>query len=916
MMDVVLLKKKMQSMYVVLWKKLTGWRLFLFYAVHYTLLFVVLAHFVFMPFSEAGKDFIWSGDGVEQHFMRLLYISRTLREGIRSLLSGDGWNIPVYDFHTGLTVQDLQIGAPQILAVFFPEDKIDVFYNIYVIMNYYLVGLSFSAFGLFFRQKPLSVMTGAVTYTFCGYAIFAGVRHPHFIVPMIFLPLLVIGAEKVLREEKAWLLLGTVFLSLTTQWGLYFSCMQAVFVMIYICVRFFDIYKEAKAQEFLKLLGRLAVWGGTGALLGGFVALPSFVSIAGTGRVGNNVVSFTNMLHYKKNYYQNFILDFMLITEELGGFFGCWVLLGFSVLSIPAILLLLLRHEKKERSLRCLFVIFTVMLCIPAVAYIMSGFSNISGRFCFGYAFLVSAILMFMIPHFAEMERSTMAVMGIALTVYFVVCYFAVTHKEEQMRSFVLLFAATMIFSCCNLAGIRGKRWICGCCLMISCFSVFYSSALRYRPDKGNYIKEFVNDPYKELDQGQYNSFAQSNVISEDTGFYRVTGNSILHHELGASSYYGLNGLSMYPYFGWSNGYIQWLEEMEVARSTNKHVIYDLNARSSLASLAGVKYYAERKTDTSFVPYGYSEVDTIRNHENEDLIWRNEHWLPLGYTYESYMNRQQYETLTALEKQGTQLQAVVLEEEPECLSLRNMDVGAVTSAVQIPYEVVDSGQVTWEDGKVAVNEAGGTITIAFTGIPKSETYLRIVNLDLTDGDSMQCWWLKAETENTSASAGFCADAFPYTHRQKTQMINMGYSEEGHHSITITFPSKGTFILDDIEIWCQPMERYAGQIDKLREETLRDVKIDWGGVTGTISASTDKFLCLSIPYMNGWKAYVDGEEVTLYQANTAFMGVELPAGEHVVSLRYWIPGLTAGLIMSGIGGVCFIAIIVFFRRRQL
>ena len=90
---------------------------------------------------------------------------------------------------------------------------------------------------------------------------------------------------------------------------------------------------------------------------------------------------------------------------------------------------------------------------------------------------------------------------------------------------------------------------------------------------------------------------------------------------------------------------------------------------------------------------------------------------------------------------------------------------------------------------------------------------------------------------------------------------------------------------------------------------------WGGVTGTISVSTDKFLCLSIPYMKGWKAYVDGEEVTLYQANTAFMGVELPAGEHVVSLRYWIPGLTAGLIMSGIGVVCLIVIIVFSRRRQ-
>ena len=213
-----------------------------------------------------------------------------------------------------------------------------------------------------------------------------------------------------------------------------------------------------------------------------------------------------------------------------------------------------------------------------------------------------------------------------------------------------------------------------------------------------------------------------------------------------------------------------------------------------------------------------------------------------------------------------------------------------------------------------VKEAGATITLTFIGLPGAETYLRIVNLDLTDGDSMQRWWLKAETETTSASAGFCADAFPYTHRQKTQMLNLGYSEEGYHSITITFPVKGTFILDDIEIWCQPMEQYAEQTDRLKEETLRDVEIDWGGVTGTISVSTDKFLCLSIPYMKGWKAYVDGEEVTLYQANTAFMGVELPAGEHVVSLRYWIPGLTAGLIMSGIGVVCLIVIIVFSRRR--
>lgn len=255
--------------------------------------------------------------------------------------------------------------------------------------------------------------------------------------------------------------------------------MQAVFVMIYICVRFFDIYKKKRVQEFFKIFVRLTVWGGTGVLLGGVVAIPSLVSIAGTGRVGNDVSGFTNMLHYNTEYYRNFILDFLMIPNEIGSFFGCWVILGFSVLTVPSILLLFLRCEKKERSLRVLLIIFTAMLSIPAIAYVMSGFSNISGRFCFGYAFLVSSVLMFMLPRFAEMERSTMAMAGIVLIFYCVICYFVVEHEEEQMRSFIMLLAVILIFSCCNLAGEKGKKWIIPLSLVFTCISVWYTSHLQ-----------------------------------------------------------------------------------------------------------------------------------------------------------------------------------------------------------------------------------------------------------------------------------------------------------------------------------------------------------------------------------------------------------------------------------------------------
>ncbi len=814
--------ERCRDRYSMLWEELTGWKLFLFYIVHYTILFIFLAQFIFLPFFSAEKGFIWREDGLPQHFMRLLYISRTFRESLQSFLAGSGWNIPIYDFHSGLVAQDMQIGFPQILAAFCPKDKVNIFYYIYVVINYYMAGVSFSVFGFFFRQKPVSVMTGAVAYAFCGYALNAGVRHPFYLMPMIVLPLLLVGAEKALHKEMAWLLTGVVFLSLIAQFGLYFSCMQVVFVTIYVCIRFFDIYKKERIREFLSMIGRMLVWGGTGILLACFSVIPTLLQIAGSGRVGRDVASYAGMLHYKADYYKRFMLEFMVLPNG----FGVWTILGFCVLALPAVLLLFLRREKNERSLRIFFIIFTIMLCVPAVAYVMSGFSNISSRYCFGYAFLVSAILMFMVPHFADMERSMMAVMGILLVIYFMVCYFVFKHEAYQMRPFIMLLMAVLIFACCKFTGIRGQKWISAGCLLMTCFSVWYTSYLRYSPDEGNYVKEFVSGPYTELGRGQYASLASSNAVREDDTFYRVTGDNISTDELNASFYYELNGLSMYPYYGFSNGYMEWMDEMEVARNTMRARVYDLDARSALVSLAGVKYYAERQTDFSFAPYGFEKIGEIQKGNNKDVIWKNECNLPLGYTYENYIGRQEYSELNALGKQEVQLQAVLLEEEPVGNLPEKSDI-AVT-AVKIPYEIADIKNLTWENGKITVKEPGAAMTLAFAGSPKTETYLRIVNLDLTEGDSSRSWLLTADTDATSADAGFCADAFVYTHGQKTQMLNLGYSEEGYHTVTVTFPARGTFLLDDVEIWCQPMESYAREVDNLRKETLENVKFSAGG----------------------------------------------------------------------------------------
>ena len=86
------------------------------------------------------------------------------------------------------------------------------------------------------------------------------------------------------------------------------------------------------------------------------------------------------------------------------------------------------------------------------------------------------------------------------------------------------------------------------------------------------------------------------------------------------------------------------------------------------------------------------------------------------------------------------------------------------------------------------------------------------------------------------------------------------------------------------------------------------------MTGTISVSKDKILCLAIPYRDGWKAYVDGERVELYQANAGLMAIELAQGDHVVELKYLPYGMEIGIVMTAAGIVCLAGIIIYNRRK--
>ena len=373
------------------WSALNGWKLYLFVIASYTLLFLVLQWGVFGAFYASGKSFVWNVDGTGQHYARLLYVCRTVHQTLKDLFSGKGFHFQLVDFHQGVAGKALtSFALPEILVALFPQGKVDFFYTLMVYWHYYAAGLSFILMILYFKADAFASVIGAVIYSFCGFALFGIVRHFSFGLPMVYLPLLIVGIDMVLHRRKGWLLTGVTFLALMH--GVYFSYMLMVFCFLFVIVRFFDACRENRIREAASFIGRLAAWVGLAVLLSGAFVFPELNTMSDTGRLGNDVFSFTDPVFYQTTFYERFLSYFM--TEANGGVGGgsAWTYLAYTVISVPAVCLLFARRRKNERTLKILFIILTAMLGIPAISYVMSGFTNLSNRFVFGYSLCVSGI--------------------------------------------------------------------------------------------------------------------------------------------------------------------------------------------------------------------------------------------------------------------------------------------------------------------------------------------------------------------------------------------------------------------------------------------------------------------------------------------------------------------------------------------
>ena len=103
--------------------------------------------------------------------------------------------------------------------------------------------------------------------------------------------------------------------------------------------------------------------------------------------------------------------------------------------------------------------------------------------------------------------------------------------------------------------------------------------------------------------------------------------------------------------------------------------------------------------------------------------------------------------------------------------------------------------------------------------------------------------------------------------------------------------------------------YAEMLAKLADEQLEVTSYDATSLNGTVTAKEAGLLFLTIPYSEGWSAYVDGNKTEITPVNDALMAIKLDAGKHDIRIEYSPAGFKAGACATGASVFCIILLAV-------
>lgn len=923
----------------------------------YTLLYAVVGIIVFCQLVIFDKTLIWNVDGYLQWYS----IFAKFQSSIQDFFSGQGFSFWSWDIGLGsdyLSNFAFVIFDPfSYISLFFSKAHLDVAYSFIIVLKLYTAGIVMLHYLRYHKKSSHLCLLGAIGYAFCAWGITC-TRHDFFITQLIIFPLLILGIDKVEDRRSPFTLIFSIWWSVIQ--SIYFTYMSAIFVVIYVIVRFFTSKENKTIRTFFVKMGWYLVYAVTGGiLLAAPVLVPALYSLMQTSKgAGVDIYLLPSLKQ---------LLRFVPAFASFQDAHDNYSIVGMNFLfvgMIPAILF----QVKRRKASAWMFWISALFLLIPALQCVTNGFSYASGRWSYvmNFFFVYAAIecleweKVLQKTYVRWMLLTVAVVFGWGLAAYLI--FGALSSNSMLMVSMNLVFGIAVCFVLYEQDALQGRTGSVFTALVcVNCALMGFSY---YNPQMGTNIDALMT-------RGECYQIYESNSMRvveniQDEEFYRVdtvdcpsnTGENVPYAHTPANMALYWNTPTISEYLSTLDS--GWLEFHSLLGNNSGYFrrmcTYSNDNRARMDFLLGVKYFlgSDKKQEDAAAYSRYAGYGFTKNGQfNGVTILKSAYDTSLGYVYETAIADTDLLEYSPLEREQILMQSAAVEEQDlDALQLTSKQTRsgiALEDTKQVAYQLsAEEGMKLSENHAFSV-EKPSTLTIQLNQqVVNSEIYVVFKNLQKKSLDTEKLWKLSAEGNDSSKLA---KSRFLVSRLSKTDygnfsitvtrdqikkrlinaegeaqgirgiedyMVNTGYVDEYTGKIKCYFDTIGNYTYDEIQVFAVPMEKFTEQAAVLEKHRLQVTNYENDRIEGYVDTERGGLLYLSILYNNGWNIYIDGKKAdNIYRVNTAFMGVEVPEGHHEITMKYQLLGVPYTYIIFGMGVILvgLLAAVYIIRRKK-
>ncbi len=849
------------------------------------------------------KSLFDTGDGFQQQFIYFVQDGRWIRELFKNIFVRHIFELPMWDMSIGMGDDSLityfggSILDPFVwLSAITPLEVIEYVFDIVVISKMYLSGLTFICLGIRKTHSREGILTGAMIYVFSS-ILFIGLFQHNFLNFFILFPLLLVGVDRLWKRsyDIFYILVLFEFASLS----LYFTYVMGLLVVFYCAIRFFCDRSNRSVRTLLRLLLRFILNSAIAIGMSGLFSLPSAYRLTHLNRVSSYGTSFF--------YTPKELWDFA--SAHIFNAFSYWydgstVLWGFNAFAVVGLIILFGLKDRKFKPLRIMFVLFVGSMLFPGIASFFNGMNYASYRYTFGLILLIAYIVTATYEYYRDFKGKVWYIsLGVSAVYILLGCFFSdlggiisgisllmtvgciglINTKESSSDKHRKYYRAILLFGAfitCSL-----------CVLYMQNIAVDFGTA--YTSMYSRSVKPYISE--QELEKNRCNYIYAS--------YLDMINNSSMVLDVMSYDYYHSS----------SNQYMNdYYDSMAILGDPRDYNLSGSRGRLVPDLLNGTKYILRNESYPFCVnvPYEYARSSGDEN----NTIYQSDTETSLVYYYDEAIGTPADDILP-FDLEDIMLDKVILSERA------GLETSTNSLYDEVDYRILEVNNVIADDNSFHVDDCG-YITLGFDAVDHSELYLYFSSIEGDSNAELESYQIT--TCPMCGEGAYCEEYYlgrsnsVYLSKSSQIVFGFGYIENSVDNIRIYFDTPGDYRIDQIQIFA----RSAEQLNECKELFYKhadiasaDYQISGNSVSVSSVSDHDRYLYLAIPYSDGWRACVDGEETEILRANYAFMAIPVKAGEHNIELKYTTPYLFESFCVSMVSLTVFIGASVIDKKRS-